>query len=338
MRTIPSKILILILFCLFKIESLFSSIIHNHFPIDKQAQNFLIRSLKDDLEIEKRLISFSNINLLIRERLGSQWVLRIPNEISNILSDRAQEREMLIWAQQEGLSLIEIQDCDLEKGYILTRFLPGQSHSATDFQNLTELQSALTLLHRIHSSKTAPLSNPKRFFPLDRFIVTSRIAMQKGFSLPVEVQKIALQLEELLAKIPNIRFQCVPCHNDPSPENFFYQNDALYLHDWEFVGWNDPMWDLTHFSVIAQVDPQKILNLYPTTDPLAWEKMVFFKPFVLFNTLVWAASESQLRFSTIPPETTTKFYQIFLEQTADSVNSNAFQAAFLKLLQGSTHE
>ena len=36
-----------------------------------------------------------------------------------------------------------------------------------------------------------------------------------------------------------------PCHNDLVPENFVMSGEGrMYLIDWEYSGYNDPMWDL----------------------------------------------------------------------------------------------
>ena len=328
-------LLIIALLCMNKIDPLFSSSSCN-ISADRQEgipEVFLRNSLKGTPEIGQKLISFSNNNFVVREPLtGDRWVLREPHEVSNLLSDRRQEREVLEWAHRERISLLEIKDYDPEKGYLLTRFLFGQASSASDFQDMAKLQDALKLLSRLHCSKTVPIS--AKFQALNRFLMTSRLAANSGLSLPKEVHKVADQLKQLLSQIPISCFRSVPCHNDPSPENFFSQEGSLYLHDWELAGLNDPMWDLTHLSVIAQVDPEKILSFYQTSDPLALEKMTFFRPFIFFNTVVWASLERQQPFSSLPQQTIEILYQTFIEKIADSIKSSSFQASLQSLIQG----
>lgn len=328
-------LLITVLFCMNKIDPLFSSTPYN-VSVERQEgapEIFLRKSLKGVPEIERKLISFSNNNFVVRESLtGDQWVLRVPHEISNFLSDRRQERKVHEWASQEQISLLEVKDHDPETGYLLTRFLPGQVGSAADFQDTMKLKDALKLLDHLHSSKTVPIS--AKFQPLSRFLMTSSVAANSGLSLPKEVHKVADQLKQFLSQIPISCFRSVPCHNDPSPENFFSQEGSLYLHDWELAGLNDPMWDLTHLSVIAQIDPEKILSFYQTSDSLALEKMTFFRPFIFFNTVVWASLERQQPFSSLPQQTTEMLYQTFLEKIADSIKSSSFQASLQRLIQG----
>lgn len=316
------------------VDLLFSSCSAEDFFVEKEEiECFLRGSLKSSFEIGEKLPSFSNSNFIVQEVLtGDRWVLRVPHEISNLLSNRTQEKEVLEWARREQVFLLEIKDCNLKKGYLLSRFLSGREASASDFQDEINLRDALRLLHHVHSSKTIPLTT--KFQPLSRFIATAGVAANRGLSLPLELYELADQLSHFLLQIPIFHFDSVPCHNDPSPGNFFFQNDSLYLGDWEFAGFNDSMWDLAHFSVIAQVDPEKILNIYQTSDLLALEKMTFFKPFVLFNTVIWAALECQQSVTVIPREITEGLYQTFLQKIRDSIENSFFHVSLQRLIQG----
>ncbi|MGB7129008.1 MAG: choline/ethanolamine kinase family protein [Candidatus Rhabdochlamydia sp.] len=292
---------------------------------------FLKKFLTGQFNIESKLISFSNENFKIREFSGNVWVLRIPNNISHCLCHQQQERAVLDWASQERFSILEVRGYDEQEGYLLTRFLTGKSCSAIDFQNPLNLREAIEILHRLHTSKTAPIESV--FDPLERYVVTSQEAMQEGISFAPEIHKISYQLKNFLLQIPRDRFQQVLCHNDPSPENFFRQDGYLYLHDWELARCNDPMWDLAHFSVIGQVNLEKILCFYSTSDLFAKEKILFFQAFIFFNTLVWAAFESEKPRSSFPKESVVMLYQTFLEKINALIKSTPFETALKKLLK-----
>jgi hypothetical protein len=148
-----------------------------------------------------------------------------------------------------------------------------------------------------------------------------------------EINQIAEQLQSYLSRIPTQRFERVPCHNDPSPENFFHQDGRLYLHDWELAGLNDPMWDLAHLSVIGQVEPDDLLHFYPTLDPLANQKIRFFQGFVFFNTILWAALEIAHPVSNLPIETVRVVYQNFLDRINLLIKSELFQSSIQQLIE-----
>lgn len=307
------------------------------FPMLFQSKinQFIKLFLRSEIHVESQLISFSNRNFKIRDTSGNVWVLRVPNEVSYRLCNQKQELVVLDWANREGFSLLKVQGYDEQEGYLLTPFLSGSSCSAADFQNSLNLREALKILHRLHTSKTAPIT--VEFDLLERYVATSEKAEQEGIFFAEEVHELARHLKSCLSQIPIDSFKRVPCHNDPSPENFFRQDGHLYLHDWELARSNDPMWDLAHLSVIGQVEPEEILRFYPTSDPLAKEKIVLFQAFVFFNTIVWAALEREKPSSSLPKETVDMLYQIFLEKTNTLMKSAPFQIALKKITQGANH-
>lgn len=297
----------------------------------EKINQFLKLVLCDEVHVESQLTSFSNRNFKIRDSFGKIWILRIPNDVSHHLCDQKQERVVLDWANREGFSFLKVHGYDEQEGYLLTPFLSGSSCSVTDFQNPLNLREALEILHRLHTSKTAPIT--AEFDLLERYIATSEKAAQQGVSFAKEIHEIARHLKSYLSQIPIDCFLRVPCHNDPSPENFFRQDGHLYLHDWELARFNDPMWDLAHLSVIGQVEPEEILRFYPTSDPLAMEKIALFQAFVFFNTIVWAALEREKPSSSLPKETVDMLYRIFLEKNNTLMKSAPFQIALKKLLK-----
>ena len=62
-----------------------------------------------------------------------------------------------------------------------------------------------------------------------------------------------------------------PCHNDTVPENFIKDsNDKMHLIDWEYSGMNDPMWDLSAYSIECRFtddEEELLLKLYLGNDP-----------------------------------------------------------------------
>lgn len=305
-----------------------SSFFYSQNLFENKVSSFLNLFFQDNFTIELRLISFSNANFKIRDSFDDAWVLRIPTPISHSLCHQEQEKNVLDWAFQEGISNLEVKGYCEKEGYLLTKFLEGDSYSVTE-QNY---QEALRLIQRVHVNKNTPIK--VEFNPLMRYIVTNKEAAEKGIDIAAEIHELASQLEGFLSKIPMNCFKKVPCHNDPSPGNFFWQDGNLFLHDWELAGLNDPMWDLAHFSVLAQIEPEKIFNFYTTSDPLAREKINFFHVFILFNTIVWASLEREKTSSSLPVEKIEMLYQTFIEKANEWITSAPFETALINLTQG----
>jgi thiamine kinase-like enzyme len=205
---------------------------------DEKIGRFLKPLLGEHFTFESELTSFSNRNFKVRSSSGEVFVLRISSDVAYKLSNHTQEIATIRWALQEQLSLLEVESHDEENGFLITRFLPGTSCCAADFNHAVHLERALTLLHRLHSSKTAPMDTTP-FDPLRRYEITCKTAAQERVFFALEVHELARCLTNLLSQIPPDRFRQCLCHNDPSPENFFYQDGRLYLHDWELAQPNE---------------------------------------------------------------------------------------------------
>jgi aminoglycoside phosphotransferase (APT) family kinase protein len=46
----------------------------------------------------------------------------------------------------------------------------------------------------------------------------------------------------------------VPCHNDPVPDNLLDDGRRVTLVDWEYAGFNDPLWDLAYLAIEGGLD------------------------------------------------------------------------------------
>lgn len=61
-------------------------------------------------------------------------------------------------------------------------------------------------------------------------------------------------------------FSICPCHNDLVPENFIKSREGkIFLIDWEYSGYNSPLWDLAAFileSELTEPDEQIFLKTY----------------------------------------------------------------------------
>ncbi len=75
------------------------------------------------------------------------------------------------------------------------------------------------------------------------------------------------KIERLNDKIQQLEsFNICPCHNDLVPENFIKSRDGkIFLIDWEYSGYNNPLWDLAAFileSELTEYKEQHFLKLY----------------------------------------------------------------------------
>lgn len=296
-------------------------------------QSFLERFFFGPVHVVEELVSFANANYVITVPTKEEkWVLRVSSPTSLKLSNFTQEIATLMWANKEGISSIVPKSWDATRGFLVTHWLNGQGCTADDFKKDSMLKDALALLRKLHRSHAAPIHSI--FDPIARFRATQKTASEEGSSLSNEVMSLAKELEELFANIPQSALNLKPTHNDPSPQNFYNLYGILYLHDWESCALNDPMWDLTHLCSLGSIDFDLALKLYESEDKLAREKINFFTPFILFNSVVWADWELQRPSSRIESSKVQSIHTTFIHKIKEMLKSTSFKTSQKKLMQG----
>lgn len=294
-----------------------------------QVSNFVSAQIPKECKVISRLTSFSNANYLIEDSNRSNYVLRIPNIISRQLISQDHEYATLKWAKHTKLSKIKVLAYDLREGYLLTRFIQGKSCNQESFRDLALLQKAIELLQNLHCTELSPIH--ASFNPLTRYQVSCEFT---SIPLNAKIHKLALQLDRFWKIRQKELFFHTPCHNDPSPENFFLHKDRLYLHDWELSSINDPMWDLSHFSVLCNVDKDTILEFYKTQDAHAKDKLIFFEPYIYFNSVVWASIEMKSDAPALPISVVKHLYTSFLDKINTCLQSPEFKESIYNLTAG----
>ena len=130
-------------------------------------------------------------------------------------------------------------------GVMVMRLLPGRSLKADEIQKPENLLRVAALLRRCHTSMAAFLQGPLLafwVFHINRSYIAglsksdSRIGERLG-----ELQEINEKLEARVGKV-----DIVFCHNDLLAGNVFDDGARLWLLDWDYAGFNAPMFDLAN--------------------------------------------------------------------------------------------
>jgi len=107
-----------------------------------------------------------------------------------------------------------------------------------------------------------------------------------------EYQEMDQAFYRLLDRLEEIGTEHLPCHNDLVPENLILDaSGRMYLIDWEYSGYNDPMWDLaSHLleSEFLPLEEELYLQYYFEGDAPehAREKIRIYE---ILQDILWAA-------------------------------------------------
>lgn len=102
-----------------------------------------------------------------------------------------------------------------------------------------------SILRKLHISK----EKMKNIFDIySKIELYEKLSKQKNALFFKDYYNIKERVYLLKDIIDDIKL--VPCHNDTVSENFIKNREnKMYLIDWEYVGMNDPMWDLVAYCL-----------------------------------------------------------------------------------------
>lgn len=169
-----------------------------------------------------------------------RFVLRLDTRFSQGLSlDRERELGALLQAFAAGVGP-EVLFAAPEEGVLLTRFVEGPSWSMQDLDDDANVASVCSLLHRVHAlPRTGHLFSPA--------------AVARDYSARLVFQE---ELREFAERCVVVAEACASpsgdedsrcCHNDVVAQNLLGKPQPLLI-DWEYVGDNDPFFDLASLT------------------------------------------------------------------------------------------
>ena len=232
---------------------------------NQQINNLLASVFNDGASIERPLVGgMMNISYIIKDKTGKRYVLYISTEQANEMVDRPLEKEHLDIIYKLGITSKNVY-FDTDKGIKINEYIEGDS-----LNNLKEFdyQKVASLFKKLHSSKTL---SKQDYNPFVRF--------EKEYEF--EAKQYQEKLDPEYVKLRDFLFrnrsylesqQKVLCHNDGQKSNIVRsKNDEYFLIDFEFVGNNDPIYDIATFGNGLVVEGRKLLDYYyskPSVDEI----------------------------------------------------------------------
>ncbi len=200
-----------------------------------------------DARIEVLGGGITNHNVKV-ELDGEAYVLRIVGKDTNLLGiDRSVELAATEAAAEVGVGP-EVSDFIEPEGWLVTRFVPGETPSLERMREPEMLSRVAQALRAFHGGRPIP----GRF---DSFRVVEDYrdtALARGGTVPAVFEwahGIAERIEALRGEV-----KPRPCHNDLLNANFLDDGERLRIVDWEYAGMGDVFFDLANFSINHELD------------------------------------------------------------------------------------
>ena len=201
-----------------------------------------------------------NVSYLLKDKDGKKYILYLPTEQANEMVDRPLEKEHQRIVYELGLTSKNVY-FDTETGIKINEFIDGQS---LDKEYEFNYDKVAGLFKKLHNSIVLSRSD---YAPFTRF---TDIYEKEALSY-IEKQNPTYQSlrDFLFSKRDFLESQRLTlCHNDAQRSNVIKTpNDEYYFIDFEFMGNNDPIYDIAAFGNGEVSEGRKLLDCYFGDNP-----------------------------------------------------------------------
>lgn len=211
----------------------------------------------------------TNVNFVVEDG-GETYVVRVGNDILVHQVLRFNELAASRAAFAAGISPEVVH---AEPGALVLRFVEGRTLAAEDVREPATLERILPLVRDCHREIPKHLRGPALIFWVFHVLRDYAATLKEGGSAHLDkLPALLAAAEELEAVVGPI--DLVYGHNDLLAANFIDDGTRVWLIDWDYAGFNSPLFDLGGLASNNGLSPAQedwLLETYfeaPVTDEL----------------------------------------------------------------------
>ncbi len=194
----------------------------------------------------------TNTNFVVTDR-GERFVVRIGEDIPVHGVMRFNELAAARAAHAAGLSPEVVH---AEPGAFVMRFVEGRTFAAEDVRRPENLARIVELVRRCHREMPRHYRGPALVFWVFHVLRDYAHTLEAGASrMAPELPRLMAVAERLEAAVGPV--EIVFGHNDLLAANFIDDGDRLWLIDWDYAGFNSPLFDLANLASNNELTPDQ---------------------------------------------------------------------------------
>jgi len=214
------------------------------------------------VEISALSGGITNCNYRVSDRSGQQFAVRLGRDIPEHGVMRFNELAAARAACAAGLTPEVVYAAE---GILVSRFVKGRTLTSAEVRTAGQLERIVELLQRCHHEIPRHLQGPALIFWVFQVIrqylrlLESRRENPYAVALDTLAEQ-ALQLERAVGPV-----MIVFGHNDLLAANLIDDGERLWLIDWDYAGFNSPLFDLANLASNNAFTPElesQLLTLY----------------------------------------------------------------------------
>ena len=188
---------------------------------------------------------------------GKPYLLRVPGEGSNDLTNRAQEAD--VYNKLAGKNLTDkVVYISPEDGYKIAEYL--ENSRTCDPLDEGDLSACMKHLRKLHGMA---IEVPHNFDIVNKFELYEKL--RGGDSSFGDYSDVREKILGLLATLETMPGEKILCHADPVHDNFLFVGNEVFLIDWEYAGMCEAPSDIAMFCLYADYDKEtvdKAIDIY----------------------------------------------------------------------------
>lgn len=253
-------------------------------PLD---QVLMLPIWQGDVRAEPLAGGITNLNFVVQDAVR-KVVVRVGDDIPVHQILRFNELSASRAAFEAGVSPEVIYH---QPGLLVIDFIEGRTLDATDLQQDAMLDQAVTLVARAHRDMPQYLRGPAVLFwvfhVLRNYAATLRDWQSSHVTRLPDLLRQAERLERAIGPI-----DLIFGHNDLLPANFLHDGNRLWLIDWDYAGYNSPLFDLGGLAAnnrLSEAQERRMLAAYfGQTDGDQWRRYLAMKAAAALREALWS--------------------------------------------------
>jgi len=213
---------------------------------DRTAQLAIWRSKVEPVRLSGGI---TNINFLVEDG-GARYVVRVGDDIVVHQIMRFNERAANEAAFAAGISPEVVHS---EPGILVMRFVEGRTCTPADIRDAQRLAKILPLIKRVHREVPRFLRGPALAFWVFHVI------RDYAHTLSGSPSRYVSRLPDFVDAAAGLELAVGPIdmvfgHNDMIAGNFIDDGSRIWLIDWDYAGFNSPLFDLANLASNSEFD------------------------------------------------------------------------------------
>jgi len=211
--------------------------------VDKQILNIInaIPIWAGNIEIKKLEGGITNDNFLVKDN-KKKYVVRLGSDIPEHLVSRSNE---LIASKAAAKCEISPDVVHHDEGILVLDFI--ESKTLTNIDVKKNIINIIPIIKKIHKEIPKNIYGQSLIFWVFHVIHNYAKFLNDNNSTHVKILDTLLKKSQQIEEIAS-PFEIVFCHNDLLSANFLDDGSRIWIIDWEYAGYNSPLFDLGGLS------------------------------------------------------------------------------------------